>query len=49
MGIAAGGLYLVFRAYGGAKAGGTSHKTLIAALLGFIFLCCLALMWLAYH
>ena len=49
MTIAGGGLYLVFRTYGSAKAGGTSHKTLIAALLGFIFLCCLALMWLAYH
>ncbi|HYC59710.1 MAG TPA: hypothetical protein VEK79_09105 [Thermoanaerobaculia bacterium] len=49
MAIAAGGLYLVFRTYGSEKAGGTSHKTLIAAVLSFILLCCLGLMWLAYR
>jgi len=49
MTIAAGGLYLVFRTFGSANAGGTSHKTLAAAVLAFIFLCCLGLMWLAYH
>jgi hypothetical protein len=42
------GLFLVFRRYGEQQAGGRSHKTLIAALLAFIFLCCLGLLTLAY-
>jgi multisubunit Na+/H+ antiporter MnhB subunit len=42
-------LYLVFRAYGGEKAGGKSHRTLVAALVGFIFLCCLGLLALSYR
>jgi hypothetical protein len=41
-------LFVVFRTYGGAKSGGTSHKTLIFALFGFIFLCCLGLLVLSY-
>ncbi len=41
-------LAIIFRAYGGAKAGGTSHRKLIAALLVFIFLCCLGLFALSY-
>lgn len=41
-------LFVVFRKFGEPKAGGTSHKTLIAALLAFIFLCCLGLLTLAY-
>ena len=49
MTIAVGALYIVFRMFGGKKAGGTSQNVLIAALLAFIFLCCAALMWLAYH
>lgn len=41
-------LAIVFRTYGGAKAGGASHKKLIAALVTFIFLCCLGLFALSY-
>ena len=41
-------LFIVFRKFGEANAGGRSHKTLIAALLAFIFLCCLGLLALAY-
>jgi len=41
-------LFFIFRAYGEAKAGGTSHNTLIAALIVFIFLCCLGLLRLSY-
>jgi hypothetical protein len=48
MGIGTVTLYIVFRSYGDAKAGGRSHKTLIAALIAFIFLCCLGLLALAY-
>jgi cbb3-type cytochrome oxidase subunit 3 len=46
--IGTAGLFLVFRKYGEPQAGGGSHKTLIAALLAFIFLCCLGLVTLAY-
>jgi hypothetical protein len=48
MAIATVTLVIIFRAYGGAKAGGKSHNTLIAALLTFVFLCCLALFALSY-
>ena len=48
MAIATTALVIVFRRFGGAKAGGTSHKTLIAALLIFVFLCCLVLFKLSY-
>jgi hypothetical protein len=41
-------LFVIFRAYGEAKAGGTSHNTLIAALIVFLFLCCMGLLWLSY-
>jgi hypothetical protein len=41
-------LAIIFRAYGGAKAGGRSHNTLIVALLTFVFLCCLGLFALSY-
>lgn len=41
-------LYVIFRTYGEAKAGGRSHKKLIAALIVFIFLCCLGLFALSY-
>ena len=41
-------LVIIFRRFGGAKAGGTSHKKLIVALLAFIFLCCLGLFALSY-
>jgi hypothetical protein len=41
-------LYLIFRAYGGAKAGGTAHKILIAALIVFLFLCCMGLLAFSY-
>jgi hypothetical protein len=48
MAIATTALVIIFRRFGGAKAGGTSHKTLIVALLTFVFLCCLALFALSY-
>jgi hypothetical protein len=48
MAIATVTLVIIFRAYGGVKAGGKSHNTLIAALLTFVFLCCLALFALSY-
>lgn len=41
-------LAIVFRAYGGTKAGGPSHRKLVAALVSFIFLCCLGLFALSY-
>jgi hypothetical protein len=41
-------LYVIFRAYGEKKAGGTSHNALIAVLIAFIFLCCLGLFALSY-
>lgn len=41
-------LVIIFRRFGGAKAGGTAHRKLIAALLAFIFLCCLGLFVLSY-
>jgi hypothetical protein len=41
-------LVAIFRAYGQAKAGGSSHKKLIAALVAFIFLCCVGLFALSY-
>jgi hypothetical protein len=40
-------LFFIFRAFGGAKAGGTTHKALMVALIAFIFLCCLGLVILA--
>ncbi|HEV7767288.1 MAG TPA: hypothetical protein VGQ76_19960 [Thermoanaerobaculia bacterium] len=48
MGIGATTLFIVFRRFGEAKAGGTSHKSLMAALIVFIFLCCLGLLMLSY-
>jgi multisubunit Na+/H+ antiporter MnhB subunit len=41
-------LVLIFRRFGGAKPGSSSHFGLIAALVGFVFLCCLALFALSY-
>jgi len=41
-------LFVIFRAYGEKKAGGTSHNTLIAVLIAFILLCCLGLFALSY-
>jgi hypothetical protein len=41
-------LVVIFRRFGEAKAGGASHKTLIAALVAFVFLCCLGLLALSY-
>ena len=41
-------LAIIFRRFGGTNAGGTSHRKLIAALLVFIFLCCLGLFALSY-
>jgi hypothetical protein len=48
MAIGTVALFVVFRRFGEANAGGTSHKALIAALLAFIFLCCLGLLAVAY-
>jgi hypothetical protein len=48
MAIATTALVIIFRGYGQTQAGGTRHKTLIAALLTFVFLCCLALFALSY-
>lgn len=47
-GIGTVGLYFAFRAFGEKEAGGSSHMGLIFGLLGFIFLCCLALLALSY-
>jgi hypothetical protein len=41
-------LIVVFRRFGNANAGGRSHKRLMASLIGFIFLCCLAMFALSY-
>jgi hypothetical protein len=41
-------LLFVFRAYGGAKAGSASHGRLVAALVAFIFACCVGLYVLSY-
>lgn len=41
-------LVIIFRAYGSAKAGGKFHNALIAALLIFVFLCCIGLFALSY-
>ena len=41
-------LFLVFRRYEGAQAGGRSHMVLIASLVGFVLLACLALFALSY-
>ena len=49
MGIGATTLFVIFRAYGSAKAGGTKQNVLIAGLIGFIFVCCLALLLLSYR
>ncbi|MFL6248247.1 MAG: hypothetical protein ACJ74H_19645 [Thermoanaerobaculia bacterium] len=48
MAIATTTLVIIFRGYGGAKAGGTSHKILIVALLAFVFLCCAVMFTLSY-
>jgi len=42
-------LFFAFRAFGGAKAGRTSHLVLIAALVAFVFACCLMLFVFARH
>jgi len=48
--IAAGTLllFVVFRAFGGKTPGSSTHFALIAALLGFVFACCLGLLLLSY-
>ena len=48
MAIATTTLVIIFRGFGGAKAGGTKHRALMVALLTFVFLCCLALFALSY-
>lgn len=40
-------LFFAFRAYGGKKAGRTTHLVLIAGLVVFVFACCLALFFVA--
>lgn len=47
-GIGAVALFYVFRAFGGAKAGGAAHMTLIAGLVSFVLGCCALLFALAY-
>lgn len=47
-GIGATALYFVFRAFGGKKAGDSSHFGLIAALIAFVFACCVLLFLLSY-
>ncbi|MEO8383012.1 MAG: hypothetical protein ABI779_25365 [Acidobacteriota bacterium] len=42
-------LVLAFRAFGGTKAGRPSPIALMAALVAFVFACCLALFLLAQH
>jgi len=41
-------LYLVFRRLGQPKAGGASYPGLLAALIAFIFLCCVGMFFLSY-
>lgn len=41
-------LYFIFRRFGEAKAGGTSHVLLMGALLTFVFIACVALFILSY-
>jgi uncharacterized membrane protein len=41
-------LYFVFRAFGGKQPGSSSHFGLIAALVGFVFACCVLLFLLSY-
>lgn len=41
-------LVFVFRQFGGRTPGSSTHFALIAALLGFVFLCCLGLLALSY-
>jgi len=48
MAIGATTLFVIFRKFGEANAGGQSHTTLIAALIAFIFLCCAGLFALSY-
>ena len=48
MAIGATTLFIVFRRFGEANAGGRTHRTLFAALIAFIFLCCLGLFALSY-
>jgi hypothetical protein len=48
VGIGAVTLFFFFRRFGQPKAGGASHAGLLAALLGFIFLCCVAMFFLSY-
>jgi len=41
-------LYFVFRGFGGKQAGKSSHIGLMAALIAFVFVVCLALFALSY-
>lgn len=41
-------LYVVFRRFGGAKAGGRAHITLIAGLVAFLLAACAVLFALSY-
>jgi hypothetical protein len=41
-------LYFIFRRFGDAKAGGTSHMLLIGGLLAFVLCACAALFVLSY-
>jgi hypothetical protein len=41
-------LIVIFRQFGGPRPGSSSHFGLIAALVGFVFLCCLGLFALSY-
>lgn len=41
-------LFLVFRSFGGARAGTASHGAMIALLIGFVFVCCLGLLAISY-
>jgi len=41
-------LFIIFRRFGEAKAGGQSHVALMASLLGFVFLACIILFVLSY-
>lgn len=41
-------LYFIFRAFGGKKAGSSSHLGLIIGLVTFVFICCVLLFALAY-
>lgn len=48
-GAGVGALVIIFRRFGEAKAGGSSHMKLLGALIAFVFAACGLLLFLAYR